>query len=603
MRLLLLLLGACVPEKGAPRTDTDGTSSEPRPESESGESGDTADCDPCIEQVWYADEDGDGFGDPAVSTVACEADPSQVEDDSDCDDTNAERYPGAPEICMDGVYNDCLDVDGSEANAVCSSESPLDIRTSDAKLLGVEKEDYVGRGVAAAGDLNGDGREDLLVSSLQVVQTAINGTVYVVFGAISGSRSLAEADASLYVYDLGSRFYRPAHAAIGDQNEDGYPELMVGAPREDLDGDYDVGVAYLLNGPVVGELSTDDADAWVVGLDGIEEFGATVEAPGDVDGDGQEDLLIGGPAIDTDNESDLGACVGTDADEESGDTHGGVVLFLRPLSGEYKRTDADVQLFGEDAGDNAGSTLAHVGDLDGDGLADLFVGAYGQCYTGSGAGAAYVLTSPEPGTLNLADADLKLPGEWGGDRAGYSLSGAGDVNGDGTPDLLIGSPNWPAGELWGRAYLHLGYAPGLRGIADGEANIFGAEGENLNLGRTLAGVGDVDADGFDDFVIGDPYNSENGHAYGEEGYVRGAVYLIYGPMSGSLQPSDADKMIVGSETGMAVGYSISAAGDMDKDGLADILIGAPGDCEAADGAGAAHLLLGSGPILTGTVTP
>ena len=132
---------------------------------------------------------------------------------------------------------------------------------------------------------------------------------------------------------------------------------------------------------------------------------------------------------------------------------------LGPTTGELGLSAAavDAMLIGENDTDEAGASVSGAGDVDGDGFDDLLVSASNEDSGGPGAGAAYLVLGPITGDLDLSEADAKLLGEIDNDNAGYAVSGAGDVDGDGLDDLLIGTPeNDAGGTQAGAAYLWLG---------------------------------------------------------------------------------------------------------------------------------------------------
>ena len=261
------------------------------------------------------------------------------------------------------------------------------------------------------------------------------------------------------------------------------------------------------------------------------------------------------------------------------------------MSGGTDLADADAKLIGEEAGDLAGNSVSTAGDVNEDGFADLLVGAPEQNAGGSSAGAAYVVLGPVSGGTDLADADAKLIGEEAGDDAGYSVSTAGDVNTDGIADLLVGGFGQDSGgNEAGAAYVILGPVSGEFDLADADAKRIGEEASD-DAGWSVSTAGDVNADGFADLLIGAPNQGAGGsHA--------GSAYVVLGPVSGEADLTDADAKLVGEESVDALGYSVSTAGDVNADDLADLLLGVPifqiGAAYQDDGgsnAGAAYLLL------------
>ncbi len=311
--------------------------------------------------------------------------------------------------------------------------------------------------------------------------------------------------------------------------------------------------------------------------------GRAVASAGDVDGDGLGDLLVGAPHND-----------------DGGNFAGKAYLLLGaslPASGSYSIGDADASFVGESSNDLAGWTVASAGDIDGDGLDDLLIGAYGNSQGAQNAGKTYVFrgaTVGNGGEFPLSDADASLIGFGENTCSASALAPAGDVDGDGLGDVLVGAPNDSHnGDQAGKTYLVLGASMlggGAQSLAYAQASFVG-ESQYDNSGWAVASAGDVDGDGLDDLLVGAPEAGANGMS-------SGAAYLVLGSTAsagGAHTLANVHARLAGESSQDRAGYSVASAGDVDGDGLADVLVGAyrAGGGANAYEAGRSYLVLGT----------
>ena len=343
-------------------------------------------------------------------------------------------------------------------------------------------------------------------------------------------------------------------AGAGDVDGDGLHDAIVGAPG--------AGQAHLAYGDSAGGL---DLSLVVLSADPGSAAGTAVDGAGDLDGDGLADLIIGAPYDAT-------------SGEDAGAAH---LLFGADLS-------APVMLLGEDRFHYAGIAVSGAGDVDGDGADDVLVGADGEDSGESNAGTVYAVTGLPTKSTSLADVGWRISGDRINGSAGSSVDSAGDTDGDGIMDVIIGSPNDPRLEdFGGAAFLVRGPITSDISLADADATLLG-EGYINYAGVAVAGAGDLDGDGLDDLAVG-------ADGAGETGFFTGAVYLVSGSASGELSLADADTTLRGEDAANNAGAAVAGAGDTNADGLGDLLVGAYKNNLST---GAAYLILG-GPDLVG----
>ncbi|MCK6531283.1 FG-GAP-like repeat-containing protein, partial [Myxococcota bacterium] len=414
---------------------------------------------------WYADADLDGFGDPGTIASACVVPAGYVADDTDCDDADPGIYPGAPEVCGDGVDGDCLG-----AASGCVLEGDLSASAADVYLVGEQGGDRAGHAVAHA-DLDGDGYQDLLVGAPGYPGGLSAGALYVVYGPVWGTIDLSLADARIEGEAAGDLAGYSVSGA-GDLDGDGNEDVLVGAPGVGVVGGKE-GAAYVLYGPLTGTGSLATAGAKMTGEAMGDGAGTAVAAAGDVNGDGSPDLAVGAPFYD-----------GRGVDS------GAAYLVLGPVWGVMDLSLADATLMGPRRGEQAGWSLAG-GDFDGDGRGDLLVGAPGSRAGGPGSGAAYLARGPVLGRRNLGTvAAATLVGEGPQDQAGWSVASAGDVDGDGADDVLVGARRFDGGGTdAGAAYLLAGSPTGTIDLSLADASLTGYVSLDL-AGAAVGGGGD-----------------------------------------------------------------------------------------------------------------
>src|SRR5262245_30941544 len=388
-----------------------------------------------------------------------------------------------------------------------------------------------GFAVSSAGDFNGDGFGDLMVSApgYSLVGAVEKGATFIVFGKAGGFTdvnlgALASSDWIRIEGAAADDYSGRSIATLGDINGDGFDDVLIGSPNADANGRWSSGISYVIYGNASGaniDLANFDASRGfrIIG-DEFASAGRSVSAAGDVNGDGITDLLIGAPYDDGGGAAYLvfGSSSGADVD----------LANLGPSQG--------VRLGGEVS--ESGFSVASAGDINGDGLADLVVGApRANPHGRDDAGSAFVIFGKTTGWSNIDLANLapgdgfRIDGAAADDNAGYSVSSAGDFNGDGFADLIIGAPHADSagGTNPGSAYVIFGKASGFGDID--LANLSTADGFRIDgppadligdqVGYSVASAGDVNGDGYSDLVVGMPGS----------GYLNGAAYVIYGEAS------------------------------------------------------------------------
>jgi hypothetical protein len=397
---------------------------------------------------------------------------------------------------------------------------------------------WYGYEVGPAGDVNGDGYDDAVVGAYRYdANTKVDsGKAWLYYGSPTGLSTTAgwTVDGPWPGAMLGHSV-----STAGDINGDGYDDIVIGVPSPT--GGTGSGWAYAYYGSPTGPSATPD---WAVSVtQAADWFGRTVRTAGDVNGDGYDDVIVGAPHYD-------------DGQMEEG----GVWAYYGSPTGLH--TTADWAVEENQAWALFGRWNGTAGDVNGDGYDDVIVGAHFWDDNFQNEGRAFAFYGSANGLHKVADwyADGGQKEAWFG-RAGGT---AGDVNADGYSDVVVGAPKYDNDQTnEGRAFAFYGSATGLHTVADWYAEADQAEAW---YGRRVTTARDVNGDGYDDVLIAAP----NYDTIRPDG---GKVFLYYGSATGLM--ADPAWTQVSNQDHAWFGRSVARAGDVNGDGYADVIIGAP----------------------------
>lgn len=442
------------------------------------------------------------------------------------------------------------------------------------------------REVSSAGDVNGDGFEDLMLSARgNIGDNYGEGRVFIVYGRATMPATVDLANLGTAGISIqGNNLYHGIGISLsgaGDVNGDGFDDFIIGAAYRQK------GKSYLIFG---GSSLPSTLDLATLGSRGVEFIstgtfdasGWAVSGAGDVNGDGFDDLVVGSPS------------------SASGISVGAYVIYGRDefvntvFPNTFPLSQSDLKIFNEVTRDATGLSVSGAGDVNGDGYDDLIVGAP-LADTSDGlrpdAGGSYLIfgapSTSSPKTIflsSLGTAGVKIIGADAGDQMGRSVSNAGDINGDGFDDIIVGSPYADATNNSksnaGESYVVFGRAVfpstiDLRSLGTGGMILSGTDADDFS-GYQVSGAGDVNSDGFDDVLIA----ARGADGLGNNRPSAGESYVVFGkatlPSTLNLaQLNDAGIKIIGAPVipgVIPIELAVSDAGDVNGDGFADVLV-------------------------------
>jgi hypothetical protein len=415
-----------------------------------------------------------------------------------------------------------------------------------------------GSSVATAGDVNGDGYDDVIVGAPFYANGQVKeGRVFVYHGSASGLSATADWTAESDQIDAN---FGISVGTAGDVNGDGYDDVIVGAPSYNNIPNLDEGKAFVYHGSASGLSPTPDwtARSYNIGV----EFGNSVGTAGDVNGDGYDDVIVGA--------DDYGEC-----DEGAAVVYHGSPSGLSATRDWGARGHRDFADFGRSVGT--------AGDVNGDGYDDVIVGApsYADGYFDI-QGRAFVYHGSASG-LSMTSDWFTEPNQFSASY-GWSVGTAGDVNGDGYDDVIVGARLYdnPHGDEGG-AFVFQGSASGLSLSPDWIGDSGRAEAE---FGTSVGTAGDLNGDGYDDVIVGAWTYDYNLFAQKDEG----RAFVYYGSASGL--PTTPNWTAESNQAEAHFGFAVGTAGDVNGDGYDDVIGGAPNYDHGQDDEGVAVVFHG-----------
>lgn len=490
-------------------------------------------------ESWFADADGDGFGSDSSSIVACVGPKGWVLAGGDCNDATAEAAPGLPEVCGDGLDNDC---DGTANGCRATGVWPIGKVETTRWELNSESLDVPEYVYALDTSVDAGAGARLWVASGSY---PCKLSVYGIEPRTESGAAKTAASVHLSAKDYpcsedGAVGPAAAVEAGWDLDGDGWDDLLAGVPQfVPTSGEgapnpdaYGSGAVFVAWGPLEGEVAAWPDEHRIVGAPS-QELGGSVAAVSDVTGDGLPEVVVGARA-------------GGGGSSGSTAGYGAVLIFQGPVDEYTDANEAAATWYGVDWLGDLGHEVIVAGDINGDGLSEILAGDPEGETTGSRA-KAYLIDAELAGVFAASDAAgtvVGVPDSWS--DFGWSLAGEFDWNGDGYGDVAIGDPGSSAAadSEGGSVYVFAGPLGERTEAADSIVEFAGTVSQE-RLGRTLH-VADFDGDGSPDVAIG----TACGEDCTEVEPDGSKVLVVYGPTTGVLLGTDADLAITLGGTGM-----------------------------------------------------
>ena len=486
-------------------------------------------------------------------------------------------------------------------------------------FLGIlDDNDWFGDGLSFIGDIDGDGISELAVGTPKNDDGSIDpeserGALWILYlndiiresSLVLSYSKVSETKGNFNTTFVDNDRFGWALVSLGDLNLDGTSDLAVSA-MEDDDGGTNRGAIWILfmtpNGTVQTQQKISDTEGNFGGvLTDLDQFGSALAVLGDLDGDNITDIAVGARS-----------------DDGGGSNRGAVwILFLHSngtVLSEQKITDTAGNFGGVLLDDDQfGTAIAVLGDLDGDNVTDIAVGAFTDDDGGNSRGAVWILFMLINGTVSSEQKISDTAGDFtgilaDGDLFGASVGGLGDLNLDGIPDLAVGAIGTDYGTLW-ILFLHSnGTVESHHKIDESSGDITGPLRISSEFGSSVQAIGDLNGDGITDLAVGSAFDSDGGTA-------RGAVWLLLMNRDGTVKSTSSSSTsalrfgpcaVPETETKISYlaggfiapmannenfGKSLAALGDFDGDGVVDLAVGGPGNTDGGgSGRGAFWIL-------------